>query len=87
MYEMSGYRYVNIEDGGKKIEGFSCWFLVEENDPEFHGRSACKVFFPSDRYPDFRPQVGYKYLLIFNQKGKLQGFQHIDPDTGAVDGF
>ena len=78
MYELCGYRYVDMADGGKKIEGFSCWFLAEENDEEFHGRSGVKVFFPSDRYPEFSPVLGDKYLLIFNQKGKLQGYQKID---------
>ena len=81
MYELCGYRYVDMTDGGKKIEGFSCWFLVEEADEGFHGRSACKVFFPSDRYLDFDPVIGDQYLLIFNQKGKLQGYQKMDTDV------
>ena len=37
-----------------------------------------KVFFSSDKFPDFKPMIGDKYLLIFNQKGKLQGFQKLD---------
>lgn len=78
MYELVGYRYVEMTDGGKVIVGNSCWFLVEENDSEFHGRSGAKVFFSADKYPDFRPQIGDKYLLIFNQKGKLQAYQKLD---------
>ena len=78
MYELVGHRYVEMTDGGKEIVGYSCWFLVEENDDEFHGRSGAKVFFSTDKYPEFRPQIGDKYLLIFNQKGKLQGFQKLD---------
>lgn len=78
MYELVGYRYVEMADGGKEIKGNSCWFLVEENDDEFHGRSGAKVFFSADKYPDFNPQIGDKYLLIFNQKGKLQAYQKLD---------
>ena len=78
MYELVGYRYVEIADGGKEIKGYSCWFLVEENDDEFQGRSAAKVFFSVDKYPNFVPRIGDKYLLIFNQKGKLQAFQQLD---------
>lgn len=81
MYELVGYRYVDIEAERKNdrdLHGYSCHFLMEENDEEFTGRSGVKVFFSSDKYPDFDPQIGDKYLLIFNQKGKLQGFQKLD---------
>lgn len=78
MYELVGYRYVNMADGGKEIKGNSCWFLAEENDDDFHGRSGVKVFFSDDKFPDFVPQLCDKYMLIFNQKGKLQGFQKLD---------
>lgn len=78
MYELVGYRYVNMTDGGKDVIGYSCWFLVEENDDEFYGRSGVKVFFSTVKYPDFKPVLGDKYLLIFNQKGKLQAYQKLD---------
>ena len=81
MYELIGYRRVDIEAERKNdrdTHGYSCWFSMDENDPEFTGRSACKVFFPDETYPDFRPALGDHYLLIFNQKGKLQGYQKID---------
>ena len=81
MYELIGYRYVDIEAEKKKdrdLKGWSCWFTMEENDKEFTGRSAVKVFFSDDIYPDFKPELGDKYLLIFNQKGKLQGYQKLD---------
>ena len=80
MYELVGFQFVDIPAKGndRAILGHSCWFLVDENDPKFTGRSAVKVFFSDDRYPDFKPQVGDKYLLIFNQKGKLQAFKLLD---------
>lgn len=80
MYELVGFQFVDIPAKGndRAIRGHSCWFLVDENDPKFTGRSAVKVFFSDDRYPDFKPQVGDKYLLIFNQKGKLQAYQKLD---------
>ena len=81
MYELVGYRFVDIEAERKKdrdLKGYSCHFLMEEHDEEFTGRSGVKVFFSSDIFPDFVPQIGDKYLLIFNQKGKLQGFQKLD---------
>ena len=80
MYELVGFQFVDIPAKGndRAIRGHSCWFLVDENDPKFTGRSAVKVFFSDDRYPDFKPQVGDKYLLIFNQKGKLQAFKLLD---------
>ena len=81
MYELVGFRYVDIEAERKNdrdLHGWSCHFLMEERDEEFTGRSGVKVFFSSDIYPDFKPQIGDKYLLLFNQKGKLQGYQKLD---------
>lgn len=81
MYELIGYRRVDMEAerrNDRDINGMSCWFTMDENDPGFTGRSACKVFFSDDKFPDFEPRIGDKYLLIFNQKGKLQGFQKLD---------
>lgn len=80
MYELVGFQFVDIPAKGadRAVRGHSCWFLAEENDPKFTGRSAVKVFFSDDRYPDFDPQISDKYLLIFNQKGKLQAYQKLD---------
>ena len=82
MYELVGYRRVDIEAERKKdrdTHGWSCFFLVTENDKELVGHSAVKVFFPDENYLDFQPgQIGDKYLLIFNQKGKLQAYQKLD---------
>ena len=81
MYELVGYRYVDIKAERKNdrdLRGWSCHFLMDENDQEFTGRSGVKVFLSSDVYPDFKPVLGDKYLLLFNQKGKLQGYQKLD---------
>ena len=81
MYELVGYRYVDIEAERKNdrdLHGYSCHFLMEEHDQEFTGRSGVKVFVSSDIYPDFKPELGDKYLLLFNQKGKFQGYQKLD---------
>ena len=77
MYELVGYRKVEIQDGNSVVRGYSCWFLVDE-DGDFQGRSGVKVFFSYDKYPDFAPVLGDKYLLIFNQKGKLHAYQKLD---------
>ena len=88
MYELVGFRRVDIEaerKADRDCHGFSCFFLMDENDKEFVGRSALKVFFSDEIYPDFRSliedgsyKIGDKFLLIFNQKGKLQGYQKLD---------
>lgn len=81
MYELVGYRYCEIEaksKGDQDLKGFSCHFLMDEIDKDFVGRSGVKVFFSEERFPDFKPEIGSKYLLIFNQKGKLQAYQKLD---------
>ena len=81
MYELVGFQHVDIpakNRNDRDVIGNSCWFLMEENNPDFTGRSAVKVFFSDELYPDFKPQIGDRYLLIFNQKGKLQAYQMID---------
>ena len=81
MYELVGFRYVDIEAERKNdrdLHGYSCHFLMEERDEEFTGRSGVKVFFSNHIYPDFKPQIGDKFILLFNQKGKLQGYQKLD---------
>lgn len=88
MYEFIGYRRVDMvaeRKTDRDNHGYSAWFTVEEVDPEFKGRSAAKVFFADEKFPDFAPelekgsfQLGDKFMLIFNQKGKLQGYQKLD---------
>lgn len=88
MYELVGYRRVDMiaeKKGDRDNHGYSAWFLMEENDTEFTGRSGVKVFFSDDKFPDFPDKlrdgdfkIGDKFLLIFNQKGKLQGYQKLD---------
>ena len=71
MYELVGFQFVDIPAKGddRAIRGHSCWFLVDENDPKFTGRSAVKVFFSDEGYAPFtkamledliRPDVTYK---------------------------
>jgi len=81
MYELVGYQHVDIparSRNDKDVRGYSCHFLMEENNPDFTGRSGVKVFFSDEQYSDFKPQIGDKFLLIFNQKGKLQAYQKLD---------
>ena len=88
MYELVGFRYVDIQAERKNdrdLHGYSCHFLMDEIDEEFTGRSGVKVFFSDDKFPDFSVQLedaafklGDKFLLIFNQKGKLQAYQKLD---------
>ena len=87
MYELVGYRRVDMvaeKKNDRDVLGYSCFFLVDENDPALNGRSAIKVFFSDERFPDFPAvigtdiKIGDKLLLVFNQKGKLQGYQKLD---------
>ena len=88
MYELVGFQHVDIpakSRGDSDVVGYSCWFLMQENNPEFTGRSGVKVFFSDERFPDFGNRLvdeefklGDKFLLIFNQKGKLQAYQKLD---------
>lgn len=78
MYKLCGYRFVDMHDGGKEIKGYSCYFTVDEQDSELVGRSAIKVFFSSEKFPEFEPALDQEMLLIFNQKGKLVGYNLMD---------
>lgn len=88
MYELVGIRRVDMiaeRKGDRDNHGYSCWFLMDEVDTEFKGRSGVKVFFSDEKFPDFQArylddeyQLGDKFLLIFNQKGKLQAYQKLD---------
>lgn len=88
MYELVGYRRVDMiaeKKSDSDTHGFSCWFLMDELDQDFHGRSGVKVFFSDDKFPEFPVlmadkaiKLGDRFLLVFNQKGKLQGFNKLD---------
>ena len=81
MYELVGYRRVDMvaeKKNERDVNGYSCFFLVDENDPALTGRSAVKVFFSDEKFPEFQPQLGDKYVVFFNQKGRLQGYQKLD---------
>lgn len=79
MYEIVGYRYVdmNTTEGGK-VRGYSCFILNHEIQDGLEGAEAIKVFFSSDKFPDFKPVLKQTYDLRFNQKGKLIGWAVID---------
>lgn len=74
MYEVLGYRYVDMTDGDKEIKGYSVFFAVDEGVDDLKGRSTCKVFFSEAKYPEFIPIIGQHMDVFFNQKGRLQGF-------------
>lgn len=78
MYEIVGYRYVDMKTTENEIKGYSCFILNHEAQDGLEGAEAIKVFFSSDKFPTFKPEVGQKYDLRFNQKGKLIGFALID---------
>lgn len=80
MYELTGYLYCDFaEEGQEPVKGYSCWFLTDSETRGFQGRQGAKVFFPTERFPDFKPQIGDKYLLIFPPKSKrLKAYQKLD---------
>ena len=78
MYEIVGFRFVDMKTEDGKLQGYSCFILNNEEQSGLTGAEAIKVFFSCDKFPEFRPEVGQRYDLRFNQKGKLQGFQKLD---------
>lgn len=79
MYEIVGYRLVdmNTTEGGK-VRGYSCFILNKLPQAGLEGVEAIKVFFSSDKFPDFKPVLKQTYDLRFNQKGTLIGWAVID---------
>lgn len=80
MYELTGYLYCDIHNPGEDpVVGYSCWFLTDSETDGFVGRCAVKVFFPASKFPDFKPQIGDNYMLVFPQNSKkLKAYQVVD---------
>lgn len=80
MYELTGYLYCDIHNPGEEpVVGYSCWFLTESETDGFVGRCAVKVFFPASKFPEFKPQIGDQYMLVFPQNSKkLKAYQTVD---------
>ena len=78
MYEIVGFRFVDMKTEDGKLQGYSCFILNNEEQSGLTGAEAIKVFFSCDKFPEFRPEVGQHYDLRFNQKGKLTGYSLID---------
>ena len=72
MYELVGYRYVDMvaeKKNERDVKGYSCFFLVDENDPALTGRSAVKVFFSDEKFFDFKHK--FIFVLTLYQLNKL----------------
>lgn len=80
MYELTGYLYCDIHNPGEEpVVGHSCWFLTDSETDGFVGRCAVKVFFPASKFPEFTPEIGDNYMLVFPQNSKkLKAYQKID---------
>ncbi len=78
MYELVGYRYVDMRTESGSLKGHSCFFLNHEEQQGLEGAEAIKVFFSEDKFPEFVPVLNARYDLRFNQKGKLVGFAVMD---------
>lgn len=78
MYELAGYRFVDMKTEDGKVQGYSCFILNHEEQNGLIGAEAIKVFFSVEKFPDFNPKLGQKLDLRFNQKGKLTGWAVID---------
>ena len=78
MFELVGYRFVDMKtaDGGS-VRGYSCFFLNHEDQEGLEGAEAMKQFFSSEKFPDFKPKLAASYDLLFNQKGKLMGYEEL----------
>ncbi len=78
MYELVGYRYVDMKTESGSLRGHSCFFLNHEEQQGLEGAEAMKVFFSDEKFPDFEPVLNRRYDLRFNQKGKLTGWALLD---------
>ncbi len=78
MYELVGYRYVDMVSEGEKIQGWSCFFLYHEDQEGLTGCEAFKQFLPMAKFSDFEPDLHRNYQLIYNQKKKLTGIIALD---------
>ncbi len=79
MFELVGYRYVDMKttEGGI-VKGYSCFVLNHEKQDGLEGAEAIKIFFSSEKFPDFKPKLNATYDLRFNQKGRLMGYEELD---------
>lgn len=78
MFEIVGYRFVDMKTTDGTVKGYSCFILNHEQQSGLEGAEAIKVFFSSEKFPDFAPVLGQRYDLRFNQKGKLTGWAVVD---------
>ena len=78
MFEVVGYRFVDMKTEDGKVKGYSCYILNHEEQSGLEGAEAIKVFFSSEKFPDFQPKIGQRYDLRFNQKVRLTGWAAID---------
>ncbi len=78
MFELVGYREVDMKTENGPLKGHSCFLLNHEEQTGLVGCEAFKVFFSEEKFPDFVPQLNRRYDLRFNQKGKLTGWALID---------
>lgn len=83
MYELVGYLYCDIHNEGQKPTiGYSCWFLTESESDGFVGRCGVKCFFPTEKFPEFNPEIGGHYLVVFGQNSKkVKAYQKLDHDV------
>lgn len=79
MFELVGYRYVDMKttEGGT-VKGYSCFILNHEEQDGLEGAEAIKIFFSSEKFPDFKPKLNSTYDLRFNQKGRIMGYEELD---------
>lgn len=75
MYEIVGYRFVdmNTTEGGK-VRGYSCFILNHEIQGGLEGAEAIKVFFSSDKFPDFKPVLKQTYILFLGYSNNMHCF-------------
>ncbi len=84
MFELVGYRYVDMKTDDGKMTGYSCFFLDHNEQDGLVGAEAIKVFFRDTKFPCFEPSLGVRYDLRFNQKGKLIGYAVIDDNAESA---
>lgn len=70
IYEVVGFREVDIEDEKGHVQGYSLYLTSEPKNDNVVGFVCEKVFIRS-RYVSYRPQLGDRIRLIYNRYGKI----------------
>ena len=74
IYDVVGFRKVDITDEKGHIEGYSVYVTFSPSSDDFVGLMTDKVFIRS-KYVSYLPQLGDRIRLIYNRYGKISAVE------------